>query len=278
MQEFTGIMNGKMEINIIQMIGGIGNQMFQYALYRKFIEIGVQTKYEHFRTNQYHNGFVLNKVFNIEENPINSVEEADQLERYQEQTWPTFNTAILEKRNVYLCGNWQNIGYFPSENILRKDFTFKMELDDPNKNILYKIVESNSVSIHIRKGDYTTGHNNGYFFQADWMNYYGQAVGTILKKVDKNTKFFIFSDDINWAKKNTFIPNAVFVQENKGNDSWKDMYLMSKCKHNITANSTFSWWGAWLNENTQKIIITPKKWFNNNIDSNLITLNNWIKI
>jgi len=266
-------------MNVVQMIGGIGNQMFQYALYRRFLELGVETKYEHLLTKKYHDGFVLDKVFNIFEQPINSLSDADSLTRYQEQTWPTFNPEILEKRDTYLCGNWQNVGYFPDETLLRVDLSFKNELDDKNLEILKQINESESVSIHIRKGDYTNSTHTNYFFQADWMNYYGLASGVIFKKINIRPIFFIFSDDIEWAKKNVFAPNTVFVEENKGFDSWKDMMLMSNCKHNITANSTFSWWGAWLNKNPNKIVITPKKWFNDpNIDSNLITLNEWIKI
>jgi hypothetical protein len=109
------------------------------------------------------------------------------------------------------------------------------------------------------------------------MNYYGAAVNYIVKnEIKRPLKFFIFSDDIDWCNKNVMI-SAVFV-ENSAADSWKDMMLMSNCKHNITANSTFSWWAAWLNTNTDKIVTTPNKWFLHGVDSNLITLSNWIKI
>lgn len=263
-------------MNIVQMIGGIGNQMFQYALYRKFIEMGIHTKYEHLRTSQYHNGFVLDKVFNIVENPISNLSESDSMSRFQENTWPKFNPEILNKRDIYLCGNWQNIGYFPDENILRKDLSFKIDLDEKNKEILNQIKETNSVSIHIRKGDYSSMPH--YFFQADWMNYYGLAISQIIKKNNSKLSFFIFSDDIEWAKKNILVGNKIFVEGNKGFDSWKDMMLMSECKHNITANSTFSWWAAWLNKNPEKLITTPNKWFLDGTNSNLITPDNWIKI
>jgi hypothetical protein len=263
---------------VVQMIGGMGNQMFQYALFRNFLERGVDAKYEHLRTAKYHNGFVLDKVFNIQEKPISDLSESDSLIRFQENTWPTYNPAILEKRGVYLCGNWQNIGYFPEENILRNDFFFKSELDEKNIDILEQIENSESVSIHIRRGDYSIGSNSGYFFQSDWMNYYALAIDAVRRKVGKEIKFFVFSDDIPWAKSHSFIKNAAFIDWNKGFESWKDMKLMSSCKHNITANSTFSWWAAWLNNNPDKIVTTPKRWFNSNIDSNLITLEEWIKI
>jgi hypothetical protein len=255
------------------MIGGLGNQMFQYSLFRNFLDRGENTLYEPLETSKYHNGFELNRIFNIIENPISSMDEVKPLIRFQENTWPRFNSEILNKKNTYLCGNWQNINYFPSEELLRKDFKFKQELDSKNKGILSQILESNSVSIHIRKGDYTT--MPGYFFQADWFNYYALAINFIISKVGP-AKFFIFSDDINWAKNNMMIP-ATYIQNEK-KDSWKDMMLMSNCKHNIIANSTFSWWAAWLNSNPRKIITTPKKWFLDGTDSNLITLNSWIKI
>ena len=150
-------------------------------------------------------------------------------------------------------------------------------LDDKNKKILDDIKESNSVSIHFRRGDYATLSH--YFFQANWVNYYGGAVAKIMNTVGrKNLKFFIFSDDIEYAKKNTIAPNTFFVEENKGLDSWKDMMLMSNCKHNITANSTFSWWAAWLNKNKNKVITTPYKWFLDGTDSTYIIPYNWKRL
>lgn len=258
---------------VVQMIGGLGNQMFQYALFRNLYDLYDDVWYEAF--SHEHNGFELNNVFNIIEKPILTIDEVKKLTRFQENTWPKFNNEILNKRDTYLCGNWQNTGYFPNEKILRDDLTFKQDLDDKNKIILENIENSNSVSIHARKTDYNK--YTGYFFQADWMNYYGLAVNHIIKTVkERPLNFFVFSDDIEWCKKN-FMINAVFV-ENKNHDSWKDMYLMSRCKHNIIANSTFSWWAAWLNKNPNKIVTTPKRWFLDNTDSNLINLNQWIKI
>jgi len=262
-------------MNVVKMVGGIGNQMFQYALFKNFLEQGVETKYDHWRTAQYHNGFVLDKVFNIKKLPVDQSFNPDSLERVQEKTWPNYNQSILEKRNSYVEGNWQNVGYFPNQENLRNDLSFKIDLDKRTKDLLDEINETESVSIHIRKGDYTTMPR--YFFQADWMNYYALAVGRILKNT-KGVKFFVFSDDMTWTKRNSFIPNPTFIDWNKGNDSWKDMLLMSNCKHNITANSTFSWWGAWLNKNPNKLVTTPNKWFLDGTDSNLITLDEWIKI
>lgn len=259
---------------VVQMIGGLGNQMFQYSLFRNLYEKYDDVWYESFAHE--HNGFELNKVFNIIEKPISSMDDVKSLTRFQENTWPKFTPEILNKKDTYLCGNWQNREYFPDETVLRTEFSFKQELDDKNKLILDDIINSNSIAVHARKGDYSKYPN--YFFQANWMNYYGIAIQYILKNVEERPlKFFIFSDDIEWCKKNFMIP-CTYI-ENKGSDSWKDMLLMSSCKHNITVNSTFSWWAAWLNKNPNKVVITPKHWvMDRNIDSSLITLDNWIKI
>jgi len=265
----------------VRIVGGLGNQMFQYALFRKYLEMGLDVYYEPFEARE-HNGFELENVFNIVKKRISSLEEAKKLIRYGEKNWPVFSPEILNVKEGYVEGNWQNTGYFPNDTVLRKDFTFIKELDQKNKNILNDINNSNSVSIHVRRTDYTK--MPGYFFQADWMNYYGMAVAYLVKNTKSSSfssaytkplKFFVFSDDIAWCKRN-FMINATFV-ENTQKDGWKDMLLMSKCKHNIIANSTFSWWGAWLNENPNKIITAPKNWVAN-VKTDLITPKEWITL
>jgi hypothetical protein len=267
-------------MRIVQIMGGIGNAMFRYALfcnlYHKFNDVYCDIFYDY--PGKYHNSVKIANIFNIFNTTLQPITDKSLLDKvtvFQENTWPRYNPEVLEKDNVHLCGNWQNVGYFGDINFLRNEFTFKFDLDDKNKEILKDIQNSNSVSIHVRKTDYT--EMPGYWFQADWMNYYGMAVNYIAKNIkERPLKFFVFSDDINWCKKNFMIP--VMYVENKQEEGWKDMLLMSNCKHNIIANSTFSWWGAWLNKNPNKIVITPKRWYLDNTDSNLITLNNWIKI
>ena len=257
------------------MVGGLGNQMFQYAIFKRFLEDKKEEVFYDTLQNKEHNGFELAKLFNITQAPITSLSQITGLKVQGETTYPRFNPDVLEYKNTYLEGNWQNVGYFPDADGLKKDFEFKVDLDPKNKLILKDIQESNSVSIHVRKTDYNK--YIGYFFQADWMNYYGTAVSYIAKNEKvRPLKFFVFSDDIAWCKKN-FMIDVNYV-ENKKEDAWKDMMLMSNCKHNITVNSTFSWWAAWLNKNPNKIVITPKRWFLDNTDSNNITLSEWIKL
>ena len=129
--------------------------------------------------------------------------------------------------------------------------------------------EVDSVSLHIRRGDYLLPENRELFGGICTLDYYRRAIDYILDKV-KNPFFFIFSNDIVWVKENMNISNSLFITWNSGKDSWQDMFLMSKCKHNIIANSTFSWWGAWLNKNPQKIVISPSRFFNVSNNSDIV--------
>ena len=125
--------------------------------------------------------------------------------------------------------------------------------------IANEIVENKSVSLHIRRGDFLKKNNQVH--QVDLTNFYKKAINEISGNFD-NPKFFIFSDDPKWVFKNFLIKtNFRIVSNNKNNYSYLDMYLMSLCKCNILANSTFSWWGAWLNNYSNKIILAPKTWF-----------------
>jgi len=265
---------------IVQIMGGLGNAMFRYALFCNLFgrhnDVYCETFYD-YPTKYRGSAKIVDMfdVFNTALKPITDKSLLDRVTPFQENTWPAFNPEILKKENVHLCGNWQNVGYFPDEGFLRNEFMFKRELDEKNENVLKDIQGSNSVSIHVRKTDYI--EMPGYFFQADWMNYYGMAVNHVARSVkERPLKFFVFSDDVEWCRKNLMI-EATFVENNQ-KEGWKDMLLMSNCKHNVIANSSFSWWSAWLNKNPGKIVVTPKRWYLDGTDSGLITLKEWIKI
>ena len=163
--------------------------------------------------------------------------------------------------NVYLDGYWQNEKYFKDiEEIIRKEFTLKNPFNKIISGIAEKISETNSVSLHIRRGDYVKDKITNQLHGVCSLDYYLNAINRILEKVSKPS-FFIFSDDIEWAKNNLKLNySTFFISDNLIKDS-EELVLMSKCKHNIIANSSFSWWGAWLNQNPQKIVIAPKQWF-----------------
>jgi hypothetical protein len=119
-----------------------------------------------------------------------------------------------------------------------------------------------SVSLHVRRGDYA---GNSIFGSAS-QEYYKKGVDYIRQHVD-NPHFFIFSDEIEWCRKNLSIDKATFIDWNKKDDSYKDLWLMSNCKNHVMANSTFSWWGAWLDNNPVKIVTAPKQWFKRNYNN-----------
>ncbi|NDW18397.1 alpha-1,2-fucosyltransferase [Dysgonomonas sp. 216] len=171
--------------------------------------------------------------------------------------------------NVLMMGYFQNERYFDGiKDVLLSDFRFREELNDKNKSLALKIADTNSVSVHVRRGDYLTPHV-GNLNLLD-KGYYSEAINTIKEKII-NPEFVVFSDDIEWVRQNLDLPsgNVTFVDWNKGTDSYKDMQLMSLCKHNIIANSSFSWWGAWLNRNPEKMVVAPKQWYKVS-DANLL--------
>lgn len=188
------------------------------------------------------------------------------------------------KGNTILHGHFQNIKYFEEyEGIIRKDFTFREPLKDKNLEIAKNMVNSNSISIHIRRGDYLTDSHAKNNFAVCSLEYYQKAI-QYMREQTSNPQFFIFSEDINWAKENLIFEDSCveFIDWNKEEeDSFIDMQLMSICKHNIIANSSFSWWAAWLNANSNKKVIAPNQWFNSKIrnkDLSDFYPENWIVI
>lgn len=280
---------------IVRVTGGLGNQMFQYAMYKslenkgKLVKLDSKSFYE---TKKEHNGYELERIFDIKPNKPTK----EDLEKFDENNISTlfkikrklfgdkkfvydtkeyvFNKDVYKLKNSYLNGYWQSIKYFEGiENDIKKDFRFKNQLDNKNLEILNEIENSNSISIHIRRGDYMSPENYNMYGCIATPTYYKKAIKVIEEKIE-NPTFFVFSNDMDWVKKNIQINSRVFyIDINSGNGSYKDMQLMSNCKHNIIANSSFSWWGAWLNENKNKIVIAPKKWINReDVDSDKIEL------
>ena len=280
---------------IVRVTGGLGNQMFQYAMYKSLEKKGKLVKLDSksfYETKKEHNGYELERIFDIKPNKPTK----EDLEKFDENNISTllkikrklfgdkkfvydtkeyvFNKDVYKLKNSYLNGYWQSIKYFEGiENDIKKDFRFKNQLDNKNLEILNEIENSNSISILIRRGDYMSPENYNMYGCIATPTYYKKAIKVIEEKVE-NPTFFVFSNDMDWVKKNIQINSRVFyIDINSGNGSYKDMQLMSNCKHNIIANSSFSWWGAWLNENKNKIVIAPKKWINReDVDSDKIEL------
>lgn len=282
---------------VVRINGGLGNQLFQYAAgltismrnksellldisdlkstkknetRREFllsnfnVPIKIATEGDFFSIKITHtknsNLFsrIKRKIFRIIESfkPLNK-------RKFIVEPYFAFCPEILKIRNsCYLSGVWQSEKYFKEiEDVIRKKFTLKNRPTQRTETWVRKVAECNSVSIHIRRGDYVDVQKTNQLHGTCSLEYYNQAVDLICKKVI-NPIFFIFSDDIDWVKVNLKINCPLFYVSDKKIPDYEELIIMTKCKHNIIANSSFSWWGAWLNDNPSKIIITPKQWFN----------------
>lgn len=257
----------------ILLSGGLGNQMFQYAFYLSMKERGVQCKID---TTLYdlvkmHNGFEISHAFGIDylqTKPSSFHKFWIKLLRKYRPKLLVFSDRryqycpdAYDTCQRYLIGDWINIQYFDSiAPRIKSTYVFK-NIKYSNLEIKKMMEDENSVSIHIRRGDYLKLPN----YCVCNERYYESAVNYIICNVDSPV-FYVFSNDHSWCKMFMSKLNAkyVIVDNNQGIDSYQDMYLMTKCKHNIIANSTFSWWGAWLNQNEDKIVVAPQKWFRHN--------------
>jgi hypothetical protein len=277
---------------ISKIIGGLGNQMFQYAI-AKAVEVKKSDTFKlditAYKTYKLHNGYRLNK-FNIDENIankeeienfkgknnlINKVLNKFNLNKivYKEKERTIYDKNVFCKDNIYLDGYWQNEKYFIDiRDEILKDFTPKEKNTIEVDKYLEKINSVNSVSIHIRRGDYANHPEIGILD----ISYYKNAIKYICTKVEKPI-FYIFSNDLKWCEKNfDFIENKFFINDTK--TEIEDMTLMKNCKHNILANSSFSWWSAWLNIYKEKIVIAPKKWRLDDLNNYKYLPKSWIKI
>jgi len=167
--------------------------------------------------------------------------------------------------DIYLVGYWQSEKYFKSVIAqIREAFRFRLPLEGQNIELAARISQTQAVSLHVRRGDYASNLKTKAVHGLCSLDYYRAAVAHVVRKVDK-PEFFIFSDDINWVRTNLQLdfPHN-FVEHNKEASSYIDMQLMSLCRHHVIANSSFSWWGAWLNPSLEKIVVVPRLWFVNN--------------
>jgi len=191
-----------------------------------------------------------------------------------------FNKDLLKKKivkNISITGYFQSEKYFIHyKKIILKLLRFPKTNNILLQNYLGLIKNKNSVAIHIRRGDYWNNPKVKYFHGILGENYYKKSISYVNQRV-KNPLFFIFSDNINLVKSTFFFKNKKYIfMDTKS--SFSDLYLMSNCKHFIIANSTFSWWGAWLSKNKHKIVCAPKKWVRAKIPTHDIIPESWVKI
>lgn len=286
---------------ITKLKGGLGNQMFQYAIARSLSSKNtVYLDLSFLKNNNTSSVHFTKRDFELGIFPVSY---KISLDKEREAFFSkSFKNRILRKflygnlthitqseneivnippsKNIYLDGYFQSEKYFAHiRDILLADFTFP-DLDAENKIVQKKInTTENTVSIHLRRGDYLKPDVQKYHGSLP-SEYYLEAIN-FLEENFENCSFFVFSDDISYCKeifKN--IKNIEYIDHNHGNNSWKDMYLMTQCRHHIIANSSFSWWGAWLGQKDGKTI-APKNWFNKevaNFDIQDIIPQKWITI
>ncbi len=268
---------------IFRIKGGLGNQLFCYAAARRLAyvnnaELVIDDVTGFIRDSLYRRKYSLN-VFNIKARLATSWERMEPFERYRrglrkkiaifreyskrnyiEQKGIDFDYRILNFRitkSIYLDGLWISEKYFNDiAFLIRQDLTLKEPLDAINRNFLVKIMNTNSVALHVRWFDDPTLEPPIFNLS---INYYKKAIQFINEHVS-NPHFFLFSDKPDDALQILNLPNSIITKINCNQaekDDYKDLMLMSNCKNFITANSTFSWWGAWLSDNSNKIVITP---------------------
>jgi len=259
---------------IIEGTGGLGNQLFQYA-FGKTLAIKHNTVLKFNIKNFVNEDTVTNtlylKHFNID---LNTTMSTEGLKIVNEPHFHFSQELMDTQDNSYVTGYFQSEKYFESikdtlkkEFVLRPPFNSAYEADD--------IYYNNSVGIHVRRGDYIKSrHVSSTHGNCCPMEYYTTAM-EIMKSKLSNPTFFIFSDDIPWCKENIKGEGIRYIT---GNKCWEDLYLMTLCRNFIIANSTFSWWGSYLSNHLDKIIISPNKWFNNDLNVNDLIPHNYLRV
>jgi hypothetical protein len=287
---------------IVKMVGGLANKMFQYALYKRFVEDGkdVYVDIESFVPKWDFERIELPQIFsqiNFKIADINYIKrlagEQDLVSKVRRKIKFLNKSTYLRESgfkyhpnlfsihgDCYLEGCWQTEKYFIKiREKLLCDFKFKEFDDERNKQLANSLNQEESVAIHVRKGaDYNKKDTKGTCKRT----YYQDAVEYIKLNII-NPKFYVFTDNKEWVKENihNIEYNLIDWNPTSGPKNFVDMQLMSKCKHNIIANSSYSWWGAWLNNNPQKIVVGPRQWFNSKVtkyDASDIMPDNWIKL
>jgi hypothetical protein len=283
-------------------MGGIGNQLFQYAFVRSLsIKLNQKFKLDLSWYRDYHKfektndpnaatkrEYLLDK-FNIKENllspaylsisyRLNNSSILNKILKYPPLRYFSYNTTnefyfnlnkIKSFNNVYLLGFWQKSDLFEEfSDVIKEELTLRNKLSEENKILLEKIDSTNSIAVHIRRGDLLNRPVAVSEQPSSSDKYYYNAINKIMGKVEE-PELFVFSDDINVIKNNYKFDIPTTYIDNNGPD-YEQFNLMCNCKHQIIANSTFSWWAAWLNNYQEKIIISPKWWYRNPVKNESI--------
>jgi hypothetical protein len=290
---------------ISNIIGGLGNQMFQYAAGRALSlkqDVPLLLDVSGFSSYGLHQGFELDRLF------YSDVKFASKLDVHSLLGWQNLPSVrrILSRSSMkafrskkfvfephfeywqainqvphdsYLLGYWQSEKYFNSvAQQIREDFVFRPQMNSKNAQLALTISQHNAVSLHIRRGDYINDPVVTATHGLCSIAYYQNAINYISAQVAQ-PYFFIFSDDMDWVKENLKMDlPCIYIDHNQGVESYNDMRLMSLCRHHIIANSSFSWWGAWLNPSADKIVAAPKHWFAKEVDTQDLIPQSWVRL
>ena len=287
----------------MQLTGGLGNQLFQYALGRKLALSRDNHLRFDLRTFQHQQRQYMLGHFRIFGLPVDILEFGGEF-WWEKRTMLTrlldrlinlrpyyrrprifessivFDKNVLKApRNVYLAGYWQSEKYFKDiRSTLEREIVLINSPSPESFHLQNKILACESVSLHIRRGDFVSNRKTNEIHGVLPLEYYYEAIRLITNQV-RNPEFFIFSDDIPWVRENLLVPKKVnFVEHPTSNRDYEDLILMSNCKHHIIANSSFSWWGAWLSQNPVKRVIAPREWYRIVIDTRDLLPEEWIKL
>ncbi len=272
---------------VVKLIGGLGNQLFQYAFGRSvslhhktdlFLDISdLQNKdlshtYRNYSLNKFYVKAKIapdNLILDLDakksiiERALNKIPYPGKLKVVGENKIHFDPEMDVPEDNSYLIGYWQSPLYFKDiENTLREDLKFSVPLNAKANSVLHQIQNCNSVSLHVRRGDYAMNPETLAYHGLCDITYYDQAIELIKSKVT-DPVFFIFSDDPQWVRENFKLSDKIILVSNPEYAQIDDLRLMSSCKHSIMANSSFSWWGSWLIQDPKKITIAPLKWYQN---------------
>lgn len=296
---------------ITRLIGGLGNQMFQYAAGCALAHrTGQDLRLDLTSLRKYnlHQGYQFDQIFKGDFRVASKLDlfkilrfrmlrdtrgsaspdpkffdkqSGPKIKQPTHNYWHGFTDLSGGK---YLSGYWQSAKYFEgSEDIIAQQFAFKEPLIGHNKHIFGMISDTISVSVHVRRGDYATNPNVTAFHGICGWNYYHKSMSHMRETLVR-PHFFVFSDDVEEVRHELgHSKDITYVNENHGRYSYRDMMLMSHCKHHIIANSSFSWWGAWLAKahgaaDDGQIVISPKKWFANSPEKiEDIYMHNWLR-
>jgi hypothetical protein len=287
-----------------KLLGGLGNQMFQYATARALADrtrsevLLDVSEFASYTLRRYELDTMRVRARTQEPVPQKPAAEPGPLARkanallrrvfparpegvplYRERAF-TFDAAVLQLRPpVALEGYWQSEKYFrDAADAIRRDFTLREEPDGANRAVLQRMQGTTPVSLHVRRGDYVSNPTTAAYHGTCSPEYYRQAVEHIAQRCGALT-LFVFSDDQEWVRAHMpFAHPTVHVDCNPPDRGVWDMHLMKHCRHHVVANSSFSWWGAWLNPSPDKIVAAPRRWFTDaSIDTSDLVPASWVR-